>query len=239
MLEPPGRAASGSRSWFRSRCWATMTTDPAASATRRCSAGSTPTAATSWASSATSARAASCGKRRPHSAQPASCQSRPAPPSAGFSASAGATTRRSGGRATVRSWPPTPPCADRGSTLVNVIRPGCRSRGALRPGESPCPPCENTLVATWWRHAPAGLLGAYRLWPLSHCFRWCRREDLNPQPPAYKADALPLSYTGMRRRIAEHQGPGHSGFRLWTKASRPSAKSAPRAFCTITSVVKA
>jgi hypothetical protein len=26
---------------------------------------------------------------------------------------------------------------------------------------------------------------------------WCRRQDLNPQPPAYKADALPLSYAGM------------------------------------------
>ena len=54
---------------------------------------------------------------------------------------------------------------------------------------------------------------------------WCRREDLNPQPPAYKADALPLSYAGTRRRIAERHGSGHSGFRLWTKASRPSAKS--------------
>jgi hypothetical protein len=26
---------------------------------------------------------------------------------------------------------------------------------------------------------------------------WCRRQDLNPQPPAYKADALPLSYAGV------------------------------------------
>ena len=25
---------------------------------------------------------------------------------------------------------------------------------------------------------------------------WCRRRDLNPRPPAYEADALPLSYTG-------------------------------------------
>jgi hypothetical protein len=30
--------------------------------------------------------------------------------------------------------------------------------------------------------------------PLKH---WCRRQDLNPQPPAYKADALPLSYAGI------------------------------------------
>ena len=25
---------------------------------------------------------------------------------------------------------------------------------------------------------------------------WCRRRDLNPRPPAYEADALPLSYAG-------------------------------------------
>ena len=28
--------------------------------------------------------------------------------------------------------------------------------------------------------------------------RWCRRRDLNPRPPAYEADALPLSYAGER-----------------------------------------
>src|SRR5262249_33480241 len=27
---------------------------------------------------------------------------------------------------------------------------------------------------------------------------WCRWRDLNPRPPAYEADALPLSYTGTR-----------------------------------------
>src|SRR6185437_7676446 len=27
--------------------------------------------------------------------------------------------------------------------------------------------------------------------------RWCRRRDLNPRPPAYEADALPLSYAGL------------------------------------------
>ena len=27
---------------------------------------------------------------------------------------------------------------------------------------------------------------------------WCRRRDLNPRPPAYEADALPLSYCGGR-----------------------------------------
>src|SRR6185312_7202555 len=26
---------------------------------------------------------------------------------------------------------------------------------------------------------------------------WCRRRDLNPRPPAYEADALPLSYAGL------------------------------------------
>src|SRR5664279_2562156 len=26
---------------------------------------------------------------------------------------------------------------------------------------------------------------------------WCRRRDLNPRPPAYEADALPLSYVGL------------------------------------------
>jgi hypothetical protein len=26
--------------------------------------------------------------------------------------------------------------------------------------------------------------------------KWCRRRDLNPRPPAYEADALPLSYAG-------------------------------------------
>ena len=33
---------------------------------------------------------------------------------------------------------------------------------------------------------------------------WCRRRDLNPRPPAYEADALPLSYagTGRNRRNA-------------------------------------
>lgn len=25
---------------------------------------------------------------------------------------------------------------------------------------------------------------------------WCRQQDLNLQPPAYKTDALPLSYAG-------------------------------------------
>ena len=28
---------------------------------------------------------------------------------------------------------------------------------------------------------------------------WCRRRDLNPRPPAYEADALPLSYAGTGR----------------------------------------
>ncbi len=28
---------------------------------------------------------------------------------------------------------------------------------------------------------------------------WCRRRDLNPRPPAYEADALPLSYAGPLR----------------------------------------
>lgn len=28
---------------------------------------------------------------------------------------------------------------------------------------------------------------------------WCRRRDLNPRPPAYEADALPLSYVGLAR----------------------------------------
>src|SRR5688572_4417070 len=32
---------------------------------------------------------------------------------------------------------------------------------------------------------------------LSH---WCRRRDLNPRPPAYEADALPLSYYGNPER---------------------------------------
>src|SRR6185437_3752477 len=27
--------------------------------------------------------------------------------------------------------------------------------------------------------------------------KWCRRRDLNPRPPAYEADALPLSYAGL------------------------------------------
>ena len=27
-------------------------------------------------------------------------------------------------------------------------------------------------------------------------FNWCRWRDLNPQPPAYKADALPLRHNG-------------------------------------------
>ena len=30
---------------------------------------------------------------------------------------------------------------------------------------------------------------------------WCRWRDLNPRPPAYEADALPLSYTGHARRV--------------------------------------
>src|SRR6185503_214805 len=29
---------------------------------------------------------------------------------------------------------------------------------------------------------------------------WCRWRDLNPRPPAYEADALPLSYTGKNGR---------------------------------------
>ena len=28
----------------------------------------------------------------------------------------------------------------------------------------------------------------------------CWRKDLNPQPSAYKADALPLSYTSLKRK---------------------------------------
>ena len=30
---------------------------------------------------------------------------------------------------------------------------------------------------------------------------WCRWRDLNPRPPAYEADALPLSYTGHMRAV--------------------------------------
>ena len=33
--------------------------------------------------------------------------------------------------------------------------------------------------------------------------QWCRRRDLNPRPPAYEADALPLSYAGHRRGFSK------------------------------------
>src|SRR5262249_21381147 len=33
------------------------------------------------------------------------------------------------------------------------------------------------------------------------CEKWCRRRDLNPRPPAYEADALPLSYCGAKVRF--------------------------------------
>src|SRR5690242_19844302 len=35
------------------------------------------------------------------------------------------------------------------------------------------------------------------VWPR---VEWCRWRDLNPRPPAYEADALPLSYTGKNGR---------------------------------------
>src|SRR6185312_254937 len=36
---------------------------------------------------------------------------------------------------------------------------------------------------------------------------WCRRRDLNPRPPAYEADALPLSYAGWMRATDIGAGP--------------------------------
>ena len=35
---------------------------------------------------------------------------------------------------------------------------------------------------------------------------WCRRRDLNPRPPAYEADALPLSYAGLKTRAVDSGG---------------------------------
>ena len=35
---------------------------------------------------------------------------------------------------------------------------------------------------------------------------WCRRRDLNPRPPAYEADALPLSYVGISRAYDPEKG---------------------------------
>lgn len=42
--------------------------------------------------------------------------------------------------------------------------------------------------------APMRLRTSPRLFPSVSV--WCRRRDLNPRPPAYEADALPLSYAG-------------------------------------------
>ena len=62
-----------------------------------------------------------------------------------------------------------------------------------------------------------GHLGPLRVEPPGAAWWWCRRQDLNPQPPAYKADALPLSYAGRpgflpRRRAGEAQaGAGRAG----------------------------
>ena len=50
---------------------------------------------------------------------------------------------------------------------------------------------------------------------------WCRRRDLNPRPPAYEADALPLSYAGMgrnRRNCARLNG------RALSLASKPASR---------------
>lgn len=43
--------------------------------------------------------------------------------------------------------------------------------------------------------------------------RWCRRQDLNPQPSAYKAGALPLSYAGPATRSGWEYRPLQSSVR--------------------------
>src|SRR5690606_11810878 len=60
-----------------------------------------------------------------------------------------------------------------------------------------------TAQVTWYHHQAAVVNrkadgNAWTAPPLSRgARRWSRRRDLNPRPPAYKAGALPLSYTGL------------------------------------------
>src|ERR1700751_3621452 len=51
---------------------------------------------------------------------------------------------------------------------------------------------------------PAGAVGK----------NWCRRRDLNPRPPAYEADALPLSYAGRNRATDIGAGRAWQAIRL-------------------------
>ena len=66
--------------------------------------------------------------------------------------------------------------------------------------------------------SPNGPLpGVLRCWKI-----WCRRRDLNPRPPAYEADALPLSYAGTgrnRRNCARLNGRG------WHWQASPPARA--------------
>ena len=61
-----------------------------------------------------------------------------------------------------------------------------------------CASSENTLTKNP-AAAPATIDAANSVQFHYGTIEWCRRRDLNPRPPAYEADALPLSYAGTGR----------------------------------------
>jgi hypothetical protein len=54
----------------------------------------------------------------------------------------------------------------------------------------------------------------------SYAEPWCRRRDLNPRPPAYEADALPLSYAGSAENRGKRGPVLASGLRLCKQPRR-------------------